>query len=525
MKKYKLSRLAKILIFEAILYYFGMALEVLNLYLPNPIQSKYMLIGCAVLQVAFILTLTVMMERKHLGTRYGITNLFFEFGLLVTLVYTIYNLSLTGVFSFGGVTRTYPLFYIIPMLFMIAIIIVEIIYDNSAAKYAPAKPKVKKIKAEKIKEEEVLVSEDELGGEEANTEREEIGDIEPEVSEEQFNKATEEEEDDSLNPQPSEEPVVAPQEETIEDEQETEEEEVKEELTLEEELSEEKVEEPKEEVLEETTEEVAEEALVPEVKEEKISGLVIVYNNNVNPGFEFLYFNTQKKLVKSEKVRLDEDQFEDGLPISSLNLQALLKSYVPERVKNVTVLLDSDKIYKVTNVYPKINRFKLKNIYQRDIKQSYGNTKEKHHTFVQEYHNNVETIIYTYFVPNNLYNFATKLARTLNLKVDVIDIYGKFLLDNISKNANGNFLYAYEHNDVITLIVSYDGLLTGMSTFENDEKVLDRYVYGVGMKHFYELEKESVEKLLTNSKTLECHVLETERLDIVLEASFKVGVK
>ena len=521
MKKYKLSRLAKILIFEAILYYFGMALEVLNLYLPSPIQAKYMLIGCAVLQVAFILTLTVMMERKHLGTRYGITNLFFEFGLLVTLVYTIYNLSLTGVFSFGSETRTYPLFYIIPMLFMIAIIIVEIIYDNSAVKYAPDRPKVKKIKAEKVKEEEVFVSEDDLGGEEASIEREEIGDVEPEVSEEEFNK---QEEDDSLNPQPSEEPESVPQKE---EEQEVEEEEVKEELTLEEELT---SEEPKEETLEEVSEEVveeptSEETAEEEVKEEKISGLVIVYNNNVNPGFEFLYFNNQKKLVRSEKVRLDEDQFEDGLPISSLNLQSLLKSYIPERVKNVTVLLDSDKIYKATNVYPKINRFKLNSIYQRDIKQSYGNTKEKHHTFVQEYHNNVETIIYTYFVPNNLYNFATKLARTLNLKVDVIDIYGKFLLDNISKNASGNFLYAYEHNDVITLIVSYDGLLTGMSTFENDEKVLDRYVYGVGMKHFYELEKESVEKLLTNSKTLECHVLETERLDIVLEASFKVGVK
>lgn len=254
---------------------------------------------------------------------------------------------------------------------------------------------------------------------------------------------------------------------------------------------------------------------------ERTNSLIIVYNNTDCPGFEFLHFNNQHLLIKNEKVKLDDDQLVGGLPLPTLNLDSLLKPYIPENIRNVTILLDSEQVYKLTNAYPKINRFKLKSLYQRDIKLMQGNTKEKVRSIIQEYHNNLGTIIYTYVIPNDLYNFAFKLGNTLNLKVDNVDYFGYFLFKNLRKQIDGNFIYAYGHNDSITLVISYSNVLSGVASFKKDDKALNRNVYGVGMKHFYELEKEPIEKLLTNITDIKCDVLPLEVADINLDLGSK----
>ena len=109
--------------------------------------------------------------------------------------------------------------------------------------------------------------------------------------------------------------------------------------------------------------------------------VAIVYSNTAKPGFEIIYFNAQKKEIGSKKVKLDADQIVDGLPIPTLNLESMLKQYIPAQVKSVDVLLDSDSIFKVTNVYPKINFFKLSQVYAQDMKEAHGDVKDKFKCF------------------------------------------------------------------------------------------------------------------------------------------------
>lgn len=254
--------------------------------------------------------------------------------------------------------------------------------------------------------------------------------------------------------------------------------------------------------------------------------VVIVYSNTAKPGFEIIYFNAQKKEIGFKKIKLDADQIVDGLPIPTLNLESMLKQYIPSQVKSVDILLDSDNIFKVTNVYPKINFFKLAQVYSQDMKEAHGDIKDKFKSFSQQYKNYIGIIIYTYFIPEHLYNFGIKLARSLNIKLGKIDLYAKFIMQNVHKTYGGDFIYLYGHEDQITLVVSYGGMLSGFVTFDgtNKDKV-DEMIHCYGIKHFYELEKTSIRTAFTNIDELSSKVIAIEKKELQLDETVIGGLK
>ena len=253
--------------------------------------------------------------------------------------------------------------------------------------------------------------------------------------------------------------------------------------------------------------------------------LAIVYSNTAKPGFEFIYFNAQKKAIGTKKIKLDGDQIVDGLPIPTLDLATMLKPFIPSKVKSVDILLDSEAIFKTTNVYPKVNSFKLSQLYAQDMKEAHGDVKDKYKTFSQQYKNYIGFIIYTYFIPEHLYNFAIKLARGLNVRLGNIDLYAKFLAKNIHKAVGQDFIYLYGHEDQITLIVSYGGNLSGSVTFdaEDNEKV-DEMIHCYGIKHFYELEKTPIRTALTNLDSVFSKVILVEEREVVLDGTLIGGI-
>ena len=244
--------------------------------------------------------------------------------------------------------------------------------------------------------------------------------------------------------------------------------------------------------------------------------LIIVYSNTQKPGFELMYFNAQKQHLGTTKVALDVNQIANGLPLQTIDFNALLKPSIPPQIKSVKILLDSDEIFKSTSAYPKLNMFKLSALYGQELKTLLQEGKEKIKIETQKYKDNLGTIFYTYCTPQKLNNFAIKLARSLNLKLEAVELYAKHLQKSIKKSISGDYIYLYRHEDQITLVVSYGGILSGYSTFDG-EKVVDGEIYAYGIKHFYELEKIKLDKAYTNMEGIKCNVIELEELDIKME--------
>ncbi len=302
-----------------------------------------------------------------------------------------------------------------------------------------------------------------------------------------------------LSPQDDE----STQEESIEDDEESvEDEDLDEEETDEDEVLEEPIEEP-----------------------HTPKHLSIVYRDKAKPGFELLFFDENNSYLSSEYVNLDQNQIENGLPLPTINLQELFEPYIDKKIKSASVLLDSSKVLKVTNAYPKMSHYKILKMYQKDMKENYQDIKEKHRTYIQEYKHNMGTIIYTYLIPNHIYNYALRLTRHLGLKLEKVDLYQKFLLSNLLTKYNENLIYLHESNDSISMVISYGGILTGSSTFPNTKDSINRNIFGIAMKHFYELEQTHISKFYTNSSSLDSEVLEKELIEMSLDFSLIKGIK
>ena len=253
-----------------------------------------------------------------------------------------------------------------------------------------------------------------------------------------------------------------------------------------------------------------------EINFNEVSAIIIAYSNTQKPGFELIYFNAQKTMIGLKKVPLEANQIAKGLPLHSIDFNALLKPYIPPQIKSVKILLDSDEIVKATNAYPKVNYFRLTSLYAQDLKLMLQEGKEKYKPETQKFKDSLGTIFYTYLIPQSLSNFAIKLARSLNLKLTSVEMYAKHILKSIKRAIPQDCIYLYKHEDLITLIVSYGGILSGYTTFDN-ETILDGKVYSYGIKHFYELEKIKLDKAYTNIDDAKCNVINLEKIDIQME--------
>lgn len=248
----------------------------------------------------------------------------------------------------------------------------------------------------------------------------------------------------------------------------------------------------------------------------EVAALIIVYSNTQKPGFELMYFDAQKKMIGLKKIALETNQISQGLPLQTIDLNALLRPALPAQIKSVKILLDSDEIFKATNAYPKVSWFRLSGLYAQDLRLMQQEGKEKYKTETEKYKDNLGAVFYTYFIPQRLSNFAIKLARSLNLKLEGVELYAKHLLKGIKKLITDDCIYLYKHEDQITLVVSYGGILSGNITFGLDTNI-EGPLYSYGIKHFYELEKIKLNKAYTNIDGLSSSLINIEKLDINME--------
>ena len=105
-----------------------------------------------------------------------------------------------------------------------------------------------------------------------------------------------------------------------------------------------------------------------ENKMNEVAALIIVYSNTQKPGFELMYFDAQKKMIGLKKIALETNQISQGLPLQTIDLNALLRPAIPAQIKSIKILLDSDEIFKATNAYPKVSWFRMSGLYAQDLR-------------------------------------------------------------------------------------------------------------------------------------------------------------
>ncbi len=227
----------------------------------------------------------------------------------------------------------------------------------------------------------------------------------------------------------------------------------------------------------------------------------LVHYNTINKPFVAVYYYVNNELIKSNKLELMDYEL-DGLVPSGYNRVASFIMENSDDYSNFELIVSSDKVFKTTNAYPKMNKFKLIQLYNQEINQSVPNYKDKYTTSLSIYNGVSGSIYYTYFIPIEILYFFNKIAKAIKSRCSGIELYSHFLFKSVSEVIKDDFVLHYANDVFSTVMLSYNGVFTTYYNALNDEKeIMTKYVSYIS-KHLLELEKKDTSNFYSNKKEL-----------------------
>jgi len=231
----------------------------------------------------------------------------------------------------------------------------------------------------------------------------------------------------------------------------------------------------------------------------KKSKLVFHFNTFCRPIVEVFYY-CKGALQQSKTFSLEEGQLSGGaLADTEALAEAIRKNFTCERCESV-LLVSSDKCFKHTLSYPKINPVKAFSLYRRDIKFSFPDSENRYKAFINAYSHRLGYIYVTQFIPLNIIVSFQKLARLLGSKLVSVDMYTDYLFRAIKSCVSGDCAYVFAKEGRGLVLNSYGGNLTAFEEFPYGDArdVVNNYLLTVS-KHEFEYEKAEVSTVLVNS--------------------------
>ena len=243
------------------------------------------------------------------------------------------------------------------------------------------------------------------------------------------------------------------------------------------------------------------ENIAAKIQKSKEVHKTLIHYNTINHPFVKIFYYVNNELIKSNKLDLADYEI-DGLVPSGINRIASFITENSEDYSTFELLVSCDRIFKTTNAFPKMNRFKLLQLYSQEINQSIPDYKEKYTTSISLYNSPSNSIYYTYFIPIEIVNYFNKVAKAIKSRCSGIEIYSHYLFESLAEHIKDDFVLHYANEEFSSVILSYDGVFTTYYNTSNDEdEIMNKYVSFIS-KHLLELEKRDVLNFYSNKKEL-----------------------
>lgn len=227
----------------------------------------------------------------------------------------------------------------------------------------------------------------------------------------------------------------------------------------------------------------------------------LVHYNTINKPFVEVYYYVNNELVKHNRLELMDYEI-DGLVPSGYNRVASFITENSDDYSNFELVVSSDRIFKTTNAYPKMNKFKMLQLYSQEINQSVPGYKDKYSTSISVYNGEQSSIYYTYFIPIEIIQYFNKIAKSIKSRCAGVEIYSHFIFKSVSEHIKDDFVLHYSNDVFSSVILSYNGVFTTYFNAINDEQeIMTKYVSYIS-KHLLELEKKDTSNFYSNNKEL-----------------------
>ena len=227
----------------------------------------------------------------------------------------------------------------------------------------------------------------------------------------------------------------------------------------------------------------------------------LIHYNTINKPFVEVYYYVNNELIKHNKLELMDYEI-DGLVPSGYNRIASFITENSDDYSNFELIVSNDRVFKTTNAYPKMNKFKMLQLYSQEINQSVPGYKDKYSTSISVYNGEQSSIYYTYFIPIEILNYFNKIAKSIKSRCTGIELYSHYIFKSVSEHIKDDFVLHYANDVFSSVILSYNGVFTTYYNALNDEQeIRTKYVSFIS-KHLLELEKRDTNNFYSNNKEL-----------------------
>lgn len=229
---------------------------------------------------------------------------------------------------------------------------------------------------------------------------------------------------------------------------------------------------------------------------------VIFQFNNVGKSYLLLKMFDGEKVKRIGYIEINKSETEDDLPIYDdlvFELNRFLSEKNIERV-NAKFVLNLKETSKITTVIPNIGDRKIKKIYDNELVNKIGNL-DQYSIFSTS--NDVDNgkVFYEYITEKRFVEYFNKLGKDLGFQNVVVDHFYTDIFNHICTDMTSKtFAYFYEEKEIVSLIVSINGVLSAYHSFVSNAENYRIAIAAFIDKHINELEKVDISLIIANKK-------------------------
>lgn len=247
-----------------------------------------------------------------------------------------------------------------------------------------------------------------------------------------------------------------------------------------------------------------------------VKNRLVLHFNNIGKSFLSMYLYKNENLDMFETYFFEEHEIVNGLPVNINKISDIIRNFVV-KVDSIQLAISTNDAFKTTISLPKISKAKARKLYREEVKYDAGERKDSYLPFFESYAHPLGYIFYTYFIPLNIINTFSKVASLLKTKLTKVDLFSRFIYNNVKTKIKDDFVLHYDNNNLSTFILSYNNSFSGFSAFESDpNKMKLNYVSSIS-KHCFELEKKDIDCIYSNNMDFLSDMCEVKKVDILLD--------
>lgn len=262
--------------------------------------------------------------------------------------------------------------------------------------------------------------------------------------------------------------------------------------------------------------------------------------NTTNNYFEIFYFDINipyviiktyknKKLIKSDRIDLDQSQVEKGVITNYNEIVNYIHSHVSsdknEKGKLNKYFIDlkiaSSSIFKSVISLPKISFLKALQLKQKELRDSFEKYSKNYTIIENKYYYDLGVVYNEHFLKNSIIKNWKEIANITNTKLSSIQLFSGFLFSSIKDESTYNFVFKKNEEDkskelskltnyvivyisegVTTFVLVNDNQLINTYSFKykNIDEIVKTFALTIS-KHEFEFAKKKIEDVFVDSDT------------------------